>query len=64
MSILVVAEHDNDSIKISTLNTVTAALAIGDDVHVLVAGVGCQAAVSVAAEIAGIMKVHTSYLKT
>ena len=57
MSILVVAEHDNDSIKISTLNTVTAALAIGDDVHVLVAGVGCQAAVSVAAEIAGIMKV-------
>ena len=57
MSILVVAEHDNDSIKISTLNTVTAALAIGDDVHVLVAGVGCQAAVSAAAEIAGIMKV-------
>ena len=57
MSILVVAEHDNDSIKISTLNTVTAALAIGDDVHVLVAGVGCQAAVSAAAEIAGIVKV-------
>lgn len=57
MPILVVAEHDNDSIKISTLNTVTAALAIGDDVHVLVAGVGCQAAVSAAAEIAGIMKV-------
>ena len=57
MSILVVAEHDNDSIKISTLNTVTAALAIGDDVHMLVAGVGCQAAVSAAAEIAGIMKV-------
>jgi electron transfer flavoprotein alpha subunit len=57
MSILVVAEHDNDSIKISTLNTVTAALAIGDDVHVLVAGVGCQAAVSAAAEISGIMKV-------
>jgi electron transfer flavoprotein alpha subunit len=57
MSILVVAEHDNDSIKISTLNTVTAALAIGDDVHVLVAGVGCQAAVSSAAEIAGVVKV-------
>jgi electron transfer flavoprotein alpha subunit len=57
MSILVVAEHDNDSIKISTLNTVTAALAIGDDVHVLVAGVGCQAAVSAAAEIAGVVKV-------
>jgi electron transfer flavoprotein alpha subunit len=57
MSILVVAEHDNDSIKISTLNTVTAALAIGDDVHVLVAGVGCQAAVEAAAEIAGVVKV-------
>ena len=40
MSILVVAEHDNDSIKTSTLNTVTAAQAIGDDVHVLVAGSG------------------------
>jgi electron transfer flavoprotein alpha subunit len=57
MSILVVAEHDNDSINTSTLNTVTAALAIGDDVHVLVAGVGCQAAVAAAAEIAGVAKV-------
>ena len=57
MSILVVAEHDNDSIKTSTLNTVTAAQAIGDDVHVLVAGVGCQAAVAAAAEIAGVAKV-------
>jgi electron transfer flavoprotein alpha subunit len=57
MSILVVAEHDNDSIKTSTLNTVTAAQSIGDDVHVLVAGVGCQAAVAAAAEIAGVAKV-------
>jgi len=57
MSILVIAEHDNDSIKTATLNTVTAAQAIGDDVHVLVAGVSCQGAVAAAAEIAGVAKV-------
>ncbi len=57
MSILVLAEHDNDSIKTATLNTVTAALAIGDDVHVLVAGADCQAAAAAAAEIAGVAKV-------
>ena len=57
MSILVVAEHDNDSIKAATLNTVTAAQAIGDDVHVLVAGLRCQSAVAAAAEISGITKV-------
>lgn len=57
MSILVIAEHDNDSIKTSTLNTVTAAQDIGDDIHVLVAGVGCQGAVTAAAEIAGVAKV-------
>ena len=38
MTALVIAEHDNSSIKPSTLNTVTAALACGGDVHVLVAG--------------------------
>lgn len=38
MSTLVIAEHDNQSIKPSTLNTVTAAAACGGDVHVLVAG--------------------------
>ena len=57
MSILVLAEHDNDSIKTATLNTVTAALAIGADVHVLVAGANCQAAAAAAAEIAGVVKV-------
>jgi len=57
MSILVVAEHDNDSIKTATLNTVTAAQAIGDDVHVLIAGSLCQGAVTAAAEIAGVTKV-------
>ena len=57
MSILVVAEHDNDSIKTATLNTVTAAQAIGNDVHILVAGLGCQGAVAAAAEISGVTKV-------
>ena len=40
MSILVIAEHDNSSIKPATLNAVTAATQIGGDVHVLVAGQG------------------------
>jgi electron transfer flavoprotein alpha subunit len=57
MSILVIAEHDNDSIKAATLNTITAAAAIGGDVHVLVVGSGCQQAVTAAAEIAGVAKV-------
>ena len=57
MSILVIAEHDNNSIKTATLNTVTAALAIGDDVHVLIAGSGCQSAAAAAAEISGVAKV-------
>ena len=57
MSILVIAEHDNDSIKTVTLNTVTAAQSIGDDVHVLVAGSSSQGAVAAAAEISGVAKV-------
>jgi len=57
MSILVIAEHDNASIKGATLNTVTAALACGPDVHVLVAGSASQAAASMACQIAGVSKV-------
>ncbi|NNM51954.1 MAG: electron transfer flavoprotein subunit alpha/FixB family protein, partial [Pseudomonadales bacterium] len=57
MSILVIAEHDNASIRGATLNTVTAALAVGGDVHVLVAGSGCQAAAQAAAKIAGVTRV-------
>jgi len=57
MSILVIAEHDNDSIKSSTLNTVTAALAIADDVTVLVAGSNCQGAAQSAAKMSGVNKV-------
>ena len=57
MSILVVAEHDNQSIKPATLNTVAAAAKLGGDVTVLVAGQGCEAAGQAAAKIAGVSKV-------
>ena len=52
MSSLVIAEHDNASIKPSTLNTVTAALAMGGDVHVLVAGHNAGGAAAAAAQAA------------
>jgi electron transfer flavoprotein alpha subunit len=42
MSILVIAEHDNNELKSATHHTVTAAQALGGEVHVLVAGSGCQ----------------------
>jgi electron transfer flavoprotein alpha subunit len=57
MTSLVIAEHDNASIKGATLNTVTAAAACGGDVHVLVAGSNAAAAASAAAAIAGVSKV-------
>ncbi len=57
MTVLVIAEHDNNSIKGSTLNTVTAAKAIGGDVHVLVAGANAGAAAAAAGQIAGVAKV-------
>jgi electron transfer flavoprotein alpha subunit len=57
MAALVVAEHDNASIKGATLNTVTAALACGGDVHVLVAGSNAAAAAQAAAQISGVAKV-------
>jgi electron transfer flavoprotein alpha subunit len=57
MAALVIAEHDNASIKGATLNTVTAALACGGDVHVLVAGSSAGAAAQAAAQIAGVSKV-------
>jgi len=57
MSVLVIAEHDNASIKSGTLNTVSAAAKLGGDVHVLVAGSGCAAAAQAAAKIAGVAKV-------
>ncbi|HEY1128005.1 MAG TPA: FAD-binding protein [Roseateles sp.] len=57
MTALVIAEHDNASIKSATLNTVTAAAAIGGDVHVLVAGENAGEAAKAAAQIAGVSKV-------
>jgi electron transfer flavoprotein alpha subunit len=57
MVALVIAEHDNGSIKGATLNTVTAAAQCGGDVHVLVAGSGCGVAAEQAAKIAGVAKV-------
>ena len=57
MASLVIAEHDNASIKGATLNTVTAAVACGGDVHVLVAGHHAGSAAQAAAQIAGVSKV-------
>ncbi len=57
MAALVIAEHNNGAIKGATLNTVTAALACGGDVHVLVAGHNAGAAAAAAAQIAGVAKV-------
>ena len=57
MSALVIAEHDNASVKGATLNTVTAALACGGEVHVLVAGHHAAAAAAAAAHIVGVSKV-------
>jgi len=57
MTALVIAEHDNASIKGATLNTVTAAAACGGDVHVLVAGHNAAAAAQAAAQISGVSQV-------
>jgi electron transfer flavoprotein alpha subunit len=57
MTALVIAEHDHISLKVATLNTVTAALACGGEVHVLVAGHSAQAAAEAAAQISGVAKV-------
>ncbi len=57
MSILVIAEHDNATLKAATLNTVTAAAQLGDDIAVLVAGHNCGAVAEAAAQVAGVKKV-------
>ncbi len=57
MALLVIAEHDNASLKPATLNTVTAAQKIGGDIHVLVAGSNCRPVAEAAAKIAGVAKV-------
>jgi electron transfer flavoprotein alpha subunit len=57
MAVLVIAEHDNASLKGSTLNTVTAAAQCGSEVHVLVAGHQCGGVVQAIAAISGVSKV-------
>ncbi len=57
MTILVIAEHDNASLKGATHNTVSAATAIGGDVHVLIVGANASGAAQAAAKISGVSKV-------
>jgi len=60
MTILVIAEHDNTSLKAATLNTVAAASKIGGEVHVLIAGSNCAAAAQAAALLQGVAKVKVA----
>ena len=60
MTILVIAEHDNQSIKEATLNTVTAAKLIDPSIHILVAGNNCNDAAQSATKIDGVEKVLKS----
>ena len=57
MKTLVIAEHDNTSLKTATLNAVAAAGALGGDVDILVAGAGCGAVAEAAAQVPGVLKV-------
>ncbi len=57
MAILLIADHDNTALKAATRNAVTAALKIGGDLHVLVAGGSAGAAAQAAAQIPGVAKV-------
>ena len=57
MSILVIAEHDNQSLKGASLNTLTAASEIGGEVHLLVVGANCAAVAEQGAKVAGVAKV-------
>ncbi len=60
MTILVIAEHDNAGLKAATLNTVAAAIKIGGDIHLLVAGSQCEAAAREAAALAGVALVKVA----
>ena len=60
MTTLVIAEHDNAALNAATLNTVTAAQALGGDIDVLVAGAGCGAVAEAAAKIDGIRAVKVA----
>jgi electron transfer flavoprotein alpha subunit len=60
MSILVIAEHDNSTLKLATHNTVAAGQAIGGDIDVLVAGADCNPVAQQAAAIQGVTKVKVA----
>lgn len=60
MTILVIAEHDQNSLKAATLNTITAARQIGGDLHVLVAGTACSGAAQQAAQLQGVTSVKVA----
>ena len=57
MNTLVIAEHDNASLKAATLNAVAAAGALGGDVDILVAGAGCDGVAGAAAQVPGVSRV-------
>ena len=57
MSILVIAEHDNNELKVATLNTITAASEIGGDIEILIAGSECEGVANQAAQIPGVQKI-------
>ena len=65
MTVLVIAEHDNNELQLTTLNTITAGLELGDQVDLLVAGSGCEAVIATAGSISGISRVlvadHADY---
>src|SRR5882757_4150604 len=60
MTTLLLAEHDNATLKAATLHAVTAAKAIGGDIHILVAGQNCRPAAEAAAKIPGVAKVRVA----
>lgn len=60
MTVLVIAEHDHSCLKAGTLNTISAALQIGGEVHVLVAGTDCGGAAQAASKLQGIAKVRVA----
>jgi electron transfer flavoprotein alpha subunit len=57
MAILVIAEHDNQTLKPATLNVVSAAKAIGGEIHILVAGLSCSGVADTAKQVDGVTKV-------
>ncbi|TBR41424.1 electron transfer flavoprotein subunit alpha/FixB family protein [Marinomonas agarivorans] len=60
MSILIIAEHDNKTLKAATLNTLSAAEKIGGDIDLLVVGANCQAVADQAANVASVNKVFVA----